>query len=84
LRALWVLLDSLGAPATGGGSRYKVAEWSDAAAGYATILMSWSVEAASAAERAGQSEAAVVDRPGSAALLPSTWGTLVFDRTPLK
>jgi len=26
----------------------------------------------------------VVDRPGSAALLPSTWGTLVFDRSPLK
>jgi hypothetical protein len=37
-----------------------------------------------AAHWAGQSEAAVVDRPGSAALLPSTWGTLVFDRTPLK
>lgn len=37
-----------------------------------------------AAHWARQSEAAVVDRPGSAALLPSTWGTLVFDRTPLK
>ena len=37
-----------------------------------------------AAHWAGQSEAAVVDRPGSAALLPSTWGTLVFDRSPLK
>jgi len=39
---------------------------------------------ARAAHWAGQSEAVVVDRPGSAALLPSTWGTLVFDRTPLK
>ena len=39
---------------------------------------------ARAAHWAGQSEAAVVDRPGSAALLPSTWGTLVFDRSPLK
>jgi len=33
---------------------------------------------------AGETEGKVVDRPGSAALLPSTWGTLVFDRSPLK
>ncbi|MGB8353319.1 MAG: sugar-binding protein [Chthoniobacteraceae bacterium] len=32
---------------------------------------------------AGESEAAVVDRPGSAELKPATWGTLQFDRTPL-
>jgi len=32
---------------------------------------------------AGESEAMVVDRPGSAELKPSTWGTLQFDRTPL-
>ncbi len=32
---------------------------------------------------AGQSEATVVDRPGSAELKPSTWGTLYFDRSPL-
>jgi hypothetical protein len=32
---------------------------------------------------AGESEAAVVDRPGSAELKPATWGTLEFDRTPL-
>ena len=31
----------------------------------------------------GESEAVVVDRPGSAELKPSTWGTLQFDRTPL-
>ncbi|NQT20196.1 MAG: hypothetical protein HQ592_10870, partial [Planctomycetes bacterium] len=37
-----------------------------------------------AAHWAGQSEAAVVDRPGSSALLPATWGTVTFDRTPLK
>jgi len=37
-----------------------------------------------AAHWAGQSESTVVDRPGSAALLPATWGTLTFDRTPLK
>ena len=37
-----------------------------------------------AAHWAGQSEATVVDRPGSAALLPATWGTVTFDRTPLK
>jgi hypothetical protein len=43
-----------------------------------------SIPNAQAAHWAGQSEAAVVDRPGSAALLPATWGTLVFDRTPLK
>jgi len=30
---------------------------------------------------AGESEATVVDRPGSAALMPSTWGTLVFERS---
>jgi hypothetical protein len=41
-------------------------------------------ERAGAAHWAGQREAAVVDRPGSAALLPATWGTLVLDRTPLK
>jgi hypothetical protein len=34
-----------------------------------------------AAHWAGESEAAVVDRPGSAALLPATWGTLVFERS---
>ena len=34
-----------------------------------------------AAHWAGQSEATVVDRPGSAALLPATWGTVMFDRT---
>ena len=28
---------------------------------------------------AGESEAAVVDRPGSARLLPFSWGTLVFE-----
>jgi hypothetical protein len=33
-----------------------------------------------AAHWAGEQEAMVVDRPGSAALLPATWGTLVFDR----
>jgi len=33
---------------------------------------------------AGQTETAVVDRPGSAALRPPTWGTVTFDRTPLK
>ena len=32
---------------------------------------------------AGESEATVVDRPGSAELKPATWGTLQFDRTPL-
>jgi len=32
---------------------------------------------------AGESEASVVDRPGSAELKPSTWGTLQFNRTPL-
>lgn len=32
---------------------------------------------------AGESEAVVVDRPGSAELKPATWGTLQFDRTPL-
>jgi len=37
-----------------------------------------------AAHWAGQSESAVVDRPGSSALLPGTWGTLMLDRTPLK
>jgi len=31
---------------------------------------------------AGESEATVVDRPGSAELKPATWGTLQFDRTP--
>jgi len=31
---------------------------------------------------AGETEALVVDRPGSSALLPGTWGTLVFDATP--
>jgi len=36
-----------------------------------------------AAHWGGESEAAVVDRPGSAALLPATWGTLVFDRNQL-
>ena len=35
-----------------------------------------------AAHWAGQSEAAVVDRPGSARLLPATWGTLVFQPKP--
>jgi hypothetical protein len=33
-----------------------------------------------AAHWAGQQEAQVVDRPGSSALLPITWGTLVFDK----
>jgi hypothetical protein len=33
-----------------------------------------------AAHWAGEQEAMVVDRPGSAALLPATWGTMVFDR----
>lgn len=37
-----------------------------------------------AAHWAGLSESRVVDRPGSAELLPRTWGTLVFDRSPLK
>ena len=37
-----------------------------------------------AAHWAGQHEATVVDRPGSSALLPATWGTLYFDRTPVK
>jgi FlgD Ig-like domain len=32
---------------------------------------------------AGESEAMVVDRPGSAELKPASWGTLQFDRTPL-
>ena len=32
---------------------------------------------------AGESEATVVDRPGSAELKPQTWGTLQFDRSPL-
>jgi hypothetical protein len=32
---------------------------------------------------AGDSEAAVVDRPGSAELKPQTWGTLQFDPNPL-
>ena len=32
---------------------------------------------------AGESEAVVVDRPGSTELKPATWGTLQFDRTPL-
>jgi hypothetical protein len=32
---------------------------------------------------AGESESTVVDRPGSAALLPATWGKLVLDRTCL-
>jgi hypothetical protein len=32
---------------------------------------------------AGESEAEVVDRPGSAELKPATWGTLEFDRNPL-
>ena len=32
---------------------------------------------------AGDSEAAVVDRPGSAELKPQTWGTLRFDPNPL-
>ncbi len=30
----------------------------------------------------GQTESMVVDRPSSAALLPQTWGTLVFERGP--
>ena len=33
---------------------------------------------------AGESEAVVVDRPGSTELKPATWGTLQFDRTPLQ
>ncbi len=32
---------------------------------------------------AGESEATVVDRPGSIELKPVTWGTLQFDRNPL-
>ena len=32
---------------------------------------------------AGETEGPVVDRPGDAALKPDTWGTLVFDRTPV-
>jgi hypothetical protein len=36
-----------------------------------------------AAHWAGESEAAVVDRPGSAALKPFTWGTLILDRSPV-
>jgi hypothetical protein len=32
---------------------------------------------------AGETETAVVDRPGSAELKPQTWGTLEFDRSPL-
>ncbi len=31
----------------------------------------------------GQTESMVVDRPSSAALLPQTWGTLVFERSPV-
>lgn len=32
---------------------------------------------------AGETEGPVVDRPGAAALKPETWGTLLFDRTPV-
>lgn len=34
------------------------------------------------ASGAGLCEAVVVDRPGSARMLPSTWGTLTFEPAP--
>jgi hypothetical protein len=36
-----------------------------------------------AAHWGGESEAVVVDRPGSTELKPSTWGTLMLDRNPI-
>ncbi|MEI9999136.1 MAG: sugar-binding protein [Verrucomicrobiota bacterium] len=52
----------------------------DASVGFADAL---GTSRQSAAHWAGETEAAVVDRPGSAELRPATWGSLEFDRTPL-